>query len=71
MFSRNAWVVMRDKYLKQLYARRTELEAKLELYIARYCFGDGEIEDGTEADLKARIREISDEIATLEQGHDS
>ncbi|MEZ2222018.1 hypothetical protein [Rhizobium sp. RCC_161_2] len=62
---------MRNKYLKQLYARRTELEAKLELHIARYCFGDGEIEDGTEADLKERIREVSDEIAALEQGHTS
>ncbi|EJK83712.1 hypothetical protein MOV66_20315 [Agrobacterium sp. SHOUNA12C] len=62
---------MRNKYLKQLYARRTELESKLELYIARYCFGDGEVEDGTEADLKERIREISDEIAVLEQGHNS
>ncbi|MGV1836871.1 hypothetical protein ACQZ6C_19075 [Rhizobium rhizogenes] len=62
---------MRNKYLKQLYARRTELESKLELYIARYCFGDGEIEDGTEADLKDRIREVSDEIAALEQGHNS
>ncbi len=61
--------VMRNKYLKQLYARRAELEAKLELHIARYCFGDGEIEDGTEADLKERIREVSDEIAALEQGH--
>ncbi|CAN7479194.1 hypothetical protein LJR251_003193 [Rhizobium rhizogenes] len=60
---------MRNKYLKQLYARRAELEAKLELHIARYCFGDGEIEDGTEADLKERIREVSDEIAALEQGH--
>lgn len=59
---------MRNKYLKQLYARRTELESKLELHIARYCFGDGEVEDGTEADLKERIREISDEIAALEQG---
>lgn len=71
MFSRNAWFAMRNKYLKQLYARRTELESKLELYIARYCFGDGEVEDGTEADLKERIREISDEIAVLEQGHNS
>ncbi|NTG29276.1 hypothetical protein G6L08_19205 [Agrobacterium rhizogenes] len=62
---------MRNKYLKQLYARRTELEFKLELHIARYCFGDGEIEDGTEADLKERIREVSDEIAALEQGHNS
>ncbi|MDJ1636688.1 hypothetical protein G6L94_19015 [Agrobacterium rhizogenes] len=62
---------MRNKYLKQLYARRTELESKLELHIARYCFGDGEIEDGTEADLKERIREVSDEIAALEQGHNS
>ena len=62
---------MRNKYLKQLYAQRTELEAKLELHIARYCFGDGEVEDGTEADLKERIREISDEIAALEQGRDA
>jgi hypothetical protein len=59
---------MRNKYLKQLYARRTELESKLELHIARYCFGDGEVEDGTEADLKERIREVSDEIVALEQG---
>ncbi|QND48887.1 hypothetical protein HB780_25340 [Rhizobium lusitanum] len=59
---------MRNKYLKQLYARRTELESKLELHIARYCFGDGEVEDGTEADLKERIREVSDEILALEQG---
>lgn len=57
---------MRNSHLKHLRAQREELEAKLELHIARYCFGEGEIEDGTEAELKQRIREISDEIARLE-----
>ncbi|HEY0125436.1 MAG TPA: hypothetical protein VGC14_27440 [Rhizobium sp.] len=60
---------MRNKYLSQLYTMRTELEAKLELHIARYCFGEEEVEDGTESDLKERIREVSDEIAALEQEH--
>lgn len=53
-------------YLSRLYAKRAELEAKLELHDARYCFGDEEVEDGTEADLRARIDEISDEITALE-----
>ena len=60
---------MRNKYLAHLYARRTELESKLELHIARYCFGEGEIDDGTEAELRQRITEISNEIATLESEH--
>ena len=57
---------MRNTYLNRLYARLAELEAKLELHQARYCFGEGEVEDGTEQDLKVRIKEISDEIAALE-----
>ncbi|MBB3457053.1 hypothetical protein FHT86_005364 [Rhizobium sp. BK313] len=60
---------MRNKYLAHLYAKRSELESKLELHIARYCFGEGEVDDGTEADLKERIREITDEIAALENEH--
>ncbi len=57
---------MRNSYLKHLRAQREQLEAKLELHIARYCFGDGDVDDGTEAELRQRIREISDEIAALE-----
>jgi vacuolar-type H+-ATPase subunit I/STV1 len=57
---------MRNSHLKHLRAQREDLEAKLELHIARYCFGDGEVEDGTEAELRQRITEISDEIARLE-----
>lgn len=61
---------MNHAYLRRLYARRAELEAKLELYDARYCFGEEEVDDGTEADLKQRIEEISEEIAALEQSPD-
>lgn len=57
---------MAYRYIDRLYAKRAELEAKLELHDARYCFGDEEVDDGTEADLRARISEISDEIAQLE-----
>jgi hypothetical protein len=57
---------MRNSYLKQLRTQREQLEAKLELHIARYCFGEGEVDDGTEAELRQRIAEISDEIAALE-----
>lgn len=57
---------MRNSYLKHLRTQREELEAKLELHIARYCFGDGEVDDGTEAELRQRITEVSDEIARLE-----
>jgi len=57
---------MAYRYIDRLYAKRAELEAKLELHDARYCFGDEEVDDGTDADLRARISEISDEIATLE-----
>lgn len=57
---------MRNSHLKHLRVQREDLEAKLELHIARYCFGDGEVEDGTEAELRQRITEISDEIARLE-----
>ncbi|MBM7049042.1 MULTISPECIES: hypothetical protein [Rhizobium] len=57
---------MRNSHLKHLRAQREELEAKLELHIARYCFGEGDVEDGTEAELQQRITEISDEIDVLE-----
>ncbi|MGV1758842.1 hypothetical protein ACQZ6F_19280 [Rhizobium sp. A22-96] len=57
---------MRNSHLKYLRSQREDLEAKLELHIARYCFGDGEVEDGTEAELRQRIAEVSDEIARLE-----
>jgi hypothetical protein len=58
---------MNYAYLRRLYAKRAELEAKLELHDARYCFGEEEVEDGTETDLKQRIEEISTEIAALER----
>ena len=57
---------MAYRYLDRLYAKRAELEAKLELHDARYCFGDEEVDDGTDVDLRAQIREISNEIAALE-----
>lgn len=57
---------MRNSYLKQLRTQREELEAKLELHIARYCFGEEEVDDGTESELRQRISEISDEISNLE-----
>ncbi|MGO4198012.1 hypothetical protein AB4Z13_21890 [Rhizobium sp. YAF28] len=57
---------MNYTYLRRLYARRAELEAKLELHDARYCFGEEEVDDGTQNDLKQRIQEISEEIAALE-----
>ena len=57
---------MNHAYLKRLYAKRAELEAKLELYDARYCFGEEEIDDGTDNELRQRISEITDEIAALE-----
>ncbi|MBX4934900.1 hypothetical protein [Rhizobium bangladeshense] len=53
-------------YLKRLYARRAELEAKLELHEARYCFGEEEVDDGTDSDLRQRLSEVSEEIAALE-----
>jgi len=58
---------MNYAYLRRLYARRAELEAKLELHDARYCFGEEEVDDGTESDLKQRLEEISEEIAALER----
>ena len=58
---------MNHAYLRRLYARRAELEAKLELHGARYCFGEEEVDDGTENDLKQRLEEISKEIAALER----
>jgi hypothetical protein len=58
---------MNYAYLRRLYARRAELEAKLELHDARYCFGEEEVDDGTENDLKQRLEEISKEIAALER----
>jgi len=57
---------MAYRYIDRLYAKRAELEAKLELHDARYCFGEEEVDDGTEADLRARIDELSKEIAALE-----
>jgi hypothetical protein len=58
---------MAYRYIDRLYAKRAELEAKLELYDARYCFGEEEVDDGTNVDLRTRIDEISQEIATLEK----
>ena len=57
---------MNYSYLHRLYAKRAELEAKLELHDARNCFGEEEVEDGTDSDLRERINEISEEIAALE-----
>jgi hypothetical protein len=57
---------MNDTYLHRLYAKRAELEAKLELYQARGCFGDEEIDDGTDQELRERINELSAEIESLE-----
>ena len=54
-------------YLHRLYAKRAELEAKLELYEARDCFGDEEIDDGTDQELREKLCEISSEIDTLER----
>jgi hypothetical protein len=53
-------------YLHRLYAKRAELEAKLELYDARDCFGDEDVNDGTDRDLRERIHEISAEIEAQE-----
>lgn len=36
------------------------------LHEARDCFGDEEIEDGTEADLRQRLSEVTQEIDNLE-----
>jgi hypothetical protein len=58
---------MGNRYLDRLYANRAELEAKLELHDARYCFGNEEVDDGTEADLRQRITDVSEEIADLER----
>jgi hypothetical protein len=58
---------MNDTYLHRLYAKRAELEAKLELYEARDCFGDEEIDDGTDQELREKLSEISSEIDTLER----
>jgi hypothetical protein len=58
---------MNYTYLHRLYAKRAELESKLELHDARNCFGEEELEDGTQSDLRERLNEISDEIAALEQ----
>ena len=57
---------MNHTYLRRLYAKRAELEAKLELYDARDCFGDDDVNDGTDNDLRQRINEISAEIDALE-----
>ncbi|EJT06403.1 hypothetical protein [Rhizobium sp. CCGE 510] len=59
---------MNHVYLKRLYVKRAELEAQLELHDARYCFGEEEVDDGTDSDLRQRLSEISDEIAALEAG---
>lgn len=56
-------------YLNRLYARRAELEAKLELYDARDCFGDDDVNDGTDRDLRERINETSAEIDALEHSN--
>jgi hypothetical protein len=58
---------MSTAYVHRLYAKRAELEAKLELHEARYCFGEEEVEDGTDADLRERISELTAEIAALEK----
>ncbi len=57
---------MNYSYLHRLHEKRAELEAKLELYEARSCFGDEEIDDGTDRELRERISEISTEIEALE-----
>jgi hypothetical protein len=58
---------MNSVYLHRLYAKRAELEGKLELYDARACFGDEDVNDGTDNDLRERINEISAEIEAIER----
>ena len=60
---------MNYTYLHRLYEKRAELEAKLELYDARSCFGDEEIDDGTDRELRERLSEVSREIDTLEHSN--
>jgi hypothetical protein len=44
---------------------RDQLEARLELHEARYCFGSEDVDDGTGLDLRERIMQMTDEISAL------
>ncbi len=50
---------MNYSYLHRLHEKQAELKAKLELYEARSCFGDEEIDDGTDRELRADQRNLN------------
>jgi hypothetical protein len=53
------------RHFGRLKSRRSDLETKLVLYEARSCFGNDEIDDGTLAELRGRLSEVSDEMSSL------
>jgi hypothetical protein len=53
------------RHFDRLCTIRDQLEARLELHEARYCFGSEDIDDGTGTDLRERIMQMTEEISAL------
>jgi hypothetical protein len=53
------------RHFDRLCTLRDQLESRLELHEARYCFGSEDIDDGTGSELRERITQMTDEISAL------
>jgi hypothetical protein len=53
------------RHFDRLCTIRDQLDARLELHEARYCFGSEDIDDGTGTDLRERIMQMTEEISAL------
>jgi hypothetical protein len=57
---------MSDRQLERLYTQRQEIQQQLEWHEANHAASAEDADDGTEVDLRDRIKTLSDEIAALE-----
>jgi hypothetical protein len=57
---------MTDRQLERLYQQRQDIQQQLEWHEANHAASAEDVDDGTEVDLRDRIKTLSDEIAALE-----
>lgn len=56
------------RHFDRLDTLRDKLEERLLLQETRHCFGDEDIDDGTIAELRDRISELTTELSALSYG---
>lgn len=58
------------RHFDRLSTLRDDYERKLLLHEARHSFDDADFEDGTGAELRARIAELTEELSALLSKHE-